>query len=150
MMDLAQISEVKDTLLRFYNAIEHGEDIDMDEIKDLLSSMAVLFGSFTRLDSTLDEMKSDISLLKKTHVSNTVAPIPTTFTPIVAGILSKIEILKNVIKQKDGINDANSDELFSPTLIAVETIELDIKNTNKHTKEQLIELNKIYAKYSSM
>lgn len=72
--------------------------------------------------------------------SNDIKPLENSF---VAGILNKIVVLKNIVKKNIGSEDS---EVFSPTLVAIERIEEDIRNTKGVTQRQLKELNDIHLR----
>ena len=97
-----------------------------------------------KLESEISDLKKEISELKKLVIShenllNDRKKITNTYTD---AILSKIDILKNIIKKNMG----NTDEFVSQHLLVVESIEEQIKQTGKISDKQFRELNEIYLK----
>ena len=60
----------------------------------------------------------------------------------IKNVQQKIDKLKDMVINKNKLNDDT--QFIHPTIILIEQIEYDIKNTNKITKQQIDELNKIY------
>ena len=89
-------------------------------------------------------LKEEIALLKTLVLShenelNSRKKITNNYTD---AILSKIEILKNIITKNMG----SSEDFISHHLLMVESIEEQIKQTGKISDKQFKELNEIYLK----
>ena len=96
------------------------------------------------LEMQIKQLKLEISELKTlvlTHENqlNDRKKISNTY---IDAILSKIDILKNIINTNMG----NSEEFISQHLLMVESIEAQIKQTGKISDKQFKELNEIYLK----
>lgn len=94
--------------------------------------------------SELDELKKRVEILEKLVLGHevTLKEKKTITNNYVDTILSKIEILKNIIKQNIG----DDDEFISQHLILVESIEEQVKQTGKISDKQFKTLNDIYKK----
>ena len=95
-------------------------------------------------DSELKDIYARIEELEKIVVShenelNKRKQITNTYTD---SVLSKIEILKNIIKKNLG----DEEEFISQHLLIVESIEEQIKITGKISEKQFKTLNDIYKK----
>lgn len=104
---------------------------------NLAPNSAVTPSEFEGLEKRVEELEKLVlaheNALKETKI------ITNTY---VDTILSKIEILKNIIKKNVGDND----DFISPHLIMVETIEEQVKSTGKISDKQFKMLNDIYKK----
>ena len=93
---------------------------------------------------TLNDVKGEISELKKLVISheNELKQRKQITNTYVDTVLSKIEILKNIIKKNIG----DEEEFISQHLLMVESIEEQIKQTGKISDKQFNTLNEIYKK----
>ena len=142
VQELTSLIEEFKTLM---HDVELGEKINTSSYKALIQNTIGVLSSIRVMAVTMETLKDDVSLLKKYAA---VAPEnKIEFTPFVKTVLNKIDILKNIIRQKDKIED---DAFLVPQLLAVETIESEIKQQNSVTKHQMESLNSIYSKYTTV
>lgn len=95
-------------------------------------------------ENEFDGLRKRIEELEKLVLAheNALKEKKTITNTYVDAILSKIEILKNIIQKDIGYND----DFISQHLIMVETIEDQVKSTGKISDKQFEMLNDIYKK----
>lgn len=105
---------------------------------------SILLFDIGQLKDDIKKLKDDIEELKKIVISheNELKQRKQITNTYVDSILSKIEILKNIIKKNIG----NEEEFISPHLLEVESMEEQIKQTGKISDKQFKTLNDIYKK----
>lgn len=111
---------------------ERLDDLEL-KLKDIEVYILYVKNSLDNINKTIVEYQSNLD--KKQVVPS--------YTDT---ILSKINILKNIIK----VNIGDPDEFISPDLITVEQIENQIKNTGKISNSQFQLLNSIYRTQKSI
>lgn len=109
----------------------------IDRIENLLQDLAK---QNSKLSAELDILKNIVigheSMLKENKV------IKNTY---IDTVMSKIEILKNIINE-----NMDNEDLISQHLLMVETIEKQIKQSGKISTKQFDELNTIYKAQKNM
>ena len=92
----------------------------------------------------IDDLKVEVDALRKIVAMHEreLADKKTISNTYIDAILSKIEILKNIINKNIG----DSEEFISQHLIMVTSIEEQIKQTGKISDKQFKTLNEIYLK----
>jgi len=96
------------------------------------------------LRDELNELKQQVDELQKLVVSheNELKQRKQITNSYTDAVLSKVEILKNIIKKNIG----DEEEFISQHLLIVESIEDQIKQTGKISEKQFRTLNEIYKK----
>ena len=99
--------------------------------------------SVSPVEKKLDDLKIRVEILEKLVLGHevTLKEKKAITNNYVDTILSKIEILKNIIKKNVGDED-----FISQHLILVESIEEQVKNTGKISDKQFKMLNDMYKK----
>lgn len=116
---------------------------DMGGVVGISLADIVLTGSTLSLGEEIDLLKKEIESLKKLVISheNELKQRKQITNTYVDAVLSKIEILKNIINENIG-----DDTLFSQHLLIVDSIEDQIKSSGKISDAQFKILNDIYKK----
>jgi len=96
------------------------------------------------IKNEIKEIKNEIEEIKKMVISheNELKERKKITNNYTDAVLSKIEILKNMIKKNIG----DTEQFISPHLLEVENIEEQIKQTGKISDKQFKTLNEIYLK----
>jgi len=108
---------------------------DINEIKQTQLQLKI---DILNIKNDLEQIKEDIIKLK----TNNDGDKKTIKNEYINQILSKIDILKNIIRK----NIEEKDEFISPSMMQVEIIENEIKTTGKMSESHFKILNEIYLK----
>jgi hypothetical protein len=115
-----------------------------NESSSSIGQLIELTTNVIELTKLVTQIRQDVNEIQKTIVihENELNQRKTITNNYTDAVLSKIEILKNIITKNIG----DYDTFISPHLIEVQSIEEQIKQTGKISDKQFKTLNEIYLK----